>query len=310
MPLSFEDLVLSRAGDNFVAAALLNDAGLRNVLTASYALAGQVPQGPFTHSVSELGFGGFGFAQSETRIAATGDVHNCYSLETLADDPARIDMLWKGIVRAGGSFPMARIDLESFAAQGVAGLDAEIIGPVPTDPAALETARRAALLARLRAGANDSTAFDDSSIAALLAAASATSVTELLALDGGPARFSQLVLSLTPIAGSTAVRVRDFPVAAAIIVRDFTRSTTSLATMLQASRSILERLRYAGFDPAIGTDLPAAQAAVVWIVDEGWFDEAGWPGVGAGAALRASRIARAGVWLAGQGVALNPVNVS
>jgi hypothetical protein len=309
VPLSFVDRVLARAGADFPASGLLSDTGLRNVVAASYQLGDQTPQPSFSHFGADLTFGGFGFDTSEVRQHGGTAGESALSLAIDAGDPARIDMLWRGTVRAGASYPLATIGVESAAPLGLAGIDAEIPGGPPGDPAALETARRAVVLARLKAAANDPDAYDDAFIDRLISAAEADSLAQLIAHDGGAARFSQLVLSLTPIPGSSTVRSRDFPVAAAILVRDIAAMADPLATLLHASQVVIERLRHAGFDPRPGTELPPGRAIVVWIIGVEWFDQSDWPGgtTGNAAAQRAERIGVASTWLARQGIALSPI---
>lgn len=309
MPLSFADTVLARAGADFQASGLLSDTGLRNVVAASYPLGNQTPQPPFSQFGADLTFGGFGFDTSEVRQHGVASGESALSLAINAGDPARIDMLWRGTVRAGASYPLATIGVESSAPISLDAIDADIPGGAPSDPAALETARRAVVLARLRAAANDPDAYDDPFIDRLLATAEAGSLAQLLAHDGGAARFSQLVLSLTPIPGSSTVRSRDFPVAAAILVRDIAAMADPLAILLHASQIVIERLRHAGFDPRPGAELPPGRPIVVWIVSATWFDQPEWPGgtTGNAAAQRAGRIGAASTWLSRQGIALSPI---
>ncbi len=307
--MDFEDQVISRACDDFAGSGILADTGLRNAIISSYDLNGQAPAGPFTYGYEELTTGGFGFTEAEIRGQGS-DRHSRIRISDDAGAPARIDLLWRGKIRASAAYPLARVDVESMAAVGIGGLDADIPGTPPTDPAALETARRAALLARFKAVANDPAALDDSAIQQLLRDSEAGSVSDLMALDGGAARFSELVLSLTEIPGSSTARAQDFPMACAILIRDVSKPENTLSALLQATRAVLARLDQAGFAPRAAEDLPAGRACAVWTVDAAWFDQTGWPGTGANpTALRNSRITRASAWLARQGIALNPVTL-
>ncbi len=309
MSLSFADGVLARAGADFPASGLLSDTGLLNIVAASYQLGDQAPQPPFSHFSPDLTFGGFGFDTSEVRQHGSASGESAISLAIEMGDPARIDILWRGTVRAGVRHPLATIGLASATPLSFHAIDADIPGGVPGDSAALETARRAVVLARLKAAASNPDVYDDAYIDGLLAAAKADSLAQLIAREGGAARFSQLVLSLAPIPGSSTVRSRDFPVAAAILVRDVTTMVDPLATLLQASQLVIERLRHAGFDPRPGAELPPSRAIVVWIVSAEWFDQSDWPGgtTGNAAARRTGRIKAASAWLARQGIALNPI---
>jgi hypothetical protein len=307
--VDFEDLAISIACDDFAGSGILAEAGLRNAILSSYNLNGQVPAGPFTYGYDELTTGGFGFTETEFRGQAV-DRGSEIRIAHEAAAPARIDLLWRGKIRASAAYPLARVDVESMAAVGISGLDADIPGTPPTDPAALEAARRTALLARFKAVANDPDALDDGAIEQLLRDSEAGSVSDLMALDGGAARFSELVLSLTEIPGSSTARAQDFPVACAILMRDVSLPANTLSSLLQATRAVLARLDQAGFAPRAAADLPAGRACAVWTVDAAWFDQNGWPGTGPNpTALRNSRIARAGAWLARQGIALNPVTL-
>ncbi|RUN74782.1 hypothetical protein EJC47_19695 [Sphingomonas sp. TF3] len=309
--LDFETEVLARIGADFVGGGLLVEDGLRNLILASYDLGGQVPSGALSYSEGQLQFGGLGFTQSEIRDSSGILVRTELRTVAPADDLGRIDILWRGEVQATASYPRARVDVAQIGRVSIADLDAAIVGPIPADPIALEAARRTALLARLKAAANDADAYDDASVTRLLLEAQVGSVAELLALDGGLARFYQLVLSLTPLPGSVEASQRQFPVAAAFLIRDVTRADFRLADLLQASKTVLQRLRYAGFDPAESAILPPGRAVVAWLVADSWFDADGWPGSGANpAAKRADRIAKASAWLAPQGIALNPVKTN
>lgn len=307
--MDFEDRLILLGCDDFVGSAILAEAGLRNVILSTYDLHGQIPSGPFTYSSDELTAGGFGYRETEFR-SRSDDTRREIEIADDAGQPGRIDFLWRGKVRANASYPLARVDVASLATVGLAGLDSEIPGTIPTDPATLETARRKALLERFKAVANDPGSLDDAVIERLIQDSDAGSLGALMALEGGPARFAELVLSLTEIRGSGTVRAQDFSAACAILARDVGRAENTLSAMLQASRTVLMRLDQAGFAPNPAADLPQGRACVVWIVDAAWFDQADWPGTGATAgALRANRIARASTWLAAQGIALNPVSL-
>lgn len=307
--MRFDDIVIAQSGSDFVGNAILAETGLRNILTSSYDFSGQTPQGVLTYSSDSLEFGGFGYIRSDTVDAFGTLAHSEITASVAADDPVRIDMLWRGTIRATIAYPRAVTGVEGIAPLSLDDIDGDIAAPLPTDPAALEAARRAALLARMRAAGSDPAAYDDDSVSWLLGAAQVASVAELVGRPGAAAHFSQLVLSITPLPGSQTAQERAFPVAAAILVRDVEREDVRLATLLQASRSVLERLRYAAFEVAPADDLPPARPVVVWVVAEDWFDDTGWPGTGSGAALRASRIATASRWLGAQGIALNPLTI-
>lgn len=306
--MEFEDQTTIRLCNDFVGSGSLVESGLSSIIATAYDLSGQVPSGPFSYAYDELITGGFGYRETETR-GPEGDVRREISIQSEAGNSERIDLLWRGKIRASAAYPLARVDVEAMAAIGLSGLDAEIPGTLPTDPAILESARRAALLARLKSAANDPDAIDLSVVDLMLLQSEAGSISEMMTLDGGSARYFELVLSLTEIPGSTAARARDFPVACAILVRDVGKPENSLSAMLQASRAILASLDQAGFSPRESAELPPGRACVVWVVPASWFDLSDWPGTGGtAAAKRANRISLAGTWLSRQGIALNPIS--
>jgi hypothetical protein len=308
--VQFEDLVLSRAGQNFAGGRVLVESGLRHLVLASYDLAGQTPQGTLTAAVDQLDFGGFATHIVEAQDSDGGNRRVETHIAAPVGDAGRVDMLWSGRVTASAAFPQARIGISQLSFTGADDIDADIPGGAPASPVALEAARRAALLARLKAVAENADAVGAEQVDWLLARAEVASVAELLALDGGAARFMQLALSFTPIAGSSTVRAIAFPVSVAVLVRDVTQMPNPLTMLLQQSEAVQQRIAAAGMAPRPQPELPRGRPVVMWIVDATWFDDADWPGGTAGnaAARRADRIAGASAWLAAKGIALNAVD--
>ncbi|MCF2872557.1 hypothetical protein L0664_15885 [Octadecabacter sp. G9-8] len=213
-----------------------------------------------------------------------------------------VQLVWNGVITTSAAFPQATIGVEKSVPLTLAALDADIPNPAPTVPAELEAARRVALLARLAANANDANGITDQLIKDWLADNGVTDVATLLETQSVMAALSQWVLSFTPVPGTTSASQTEFPVSAAIMVRDVSTPGFRLVDLVQASQNVTARLRLDGITPKAGGDhLPRGRPVVVWVVEKTWFDDADWPGADANA-----RIQNASAWLATSGIALAP----
>lgn len=98
---------------------------------------------------------------------------------------------------------------------------------------------------------------------------------------------------------------RPLPVSVAILVRDAGASLTGLVAESSAVRELLGTL---GLErPANGGPRPRRPLVVCWIVPPALFDDPDWPGATGGMSAvqaRAARRARAGGWLAREGIGL------
>jgi hypothetical protein len=96
-------------------------------------------------------------------------------------------------------------------------------------------------------------------------------------------------------------------ITAAVFIRDI---NFSLATLLAESRLARTHAEELGLDVPAPDDVRRRHRIVaVWVVPIAAFDDTGWPGGGGGnpAQQRAARFARAGQWLAAEGIGLAAV---
>lgn len=223
--------------------------------------------------------------------------------------PPRIDAFWRGsivaryapagdpITAVTTAWPDAdAIDLAIAAAHG---------GSLPSDPAVLETARRAQFIARVQSGLDQPSEFSEVALDRWLAEVGEDSVGAVFANGGTAALATAKITYAAPQAVIDSPR--QLPVAAALLIRD--AAGFSLADLLADSRTIAERMRPLGLERPDDPTLRLLRAvAVVWVVPSSVFNDPDWPG-GTGAGLtpvqrEAQRRAAAGVWLADAGIGL------
>src|SRR5262249_49898769 len=104
-----------------------------------------------------------------------------------------------------------------------------------------------------------------------------------------------------------AISPRPLPVSAAILIRD---TGFTLAQLLAESRIVRDQFEAGGLGIAQQELKLLRSFLVVWVLPEVVFDDAGWPGGGAGmnaAQLRQARRGVAGQWLAQEGIGLATV---
>jgi hypothetical protein len=305
------DATLVRLADPTTRESQFDQEALGQLVDAAYGTDFTGAQGPFTAVFDEFRVG-----VSAPRIGvidgvwhktgSTEQVEARFKAEGFGADGVRVDALWRGAVvarfRVGGepveNASPRRVELE--------GIDAEIIadlGALPTDPAALEAARRERLLERLKAAAPDPAAITLATVDRWLDGVGAGSAAELLRR----ARSDLDALAVTVrFAEPTDLPVapRPLPVAAVLLVR---AAGFSVADLLAESKQVAERLRPLGLEPSFdGAPRPRHPTLVVWVVPASTFDDNGWPG-GTGttpAQQRATRRAAAGRWLAAEGIGL------
>ncbi|EKV27270.1 hypothetical protein C882_1772 [Caenispirillum salinarum AK4] len=311
--VEFEDKTLLAFTDPEARATVLSSDAVRAVVHAAY----RIPMGTLgaqaTPHFDSLEYGRFR-AETRTEIQQSG-----YSIRfgeqdhdpSLAGRPD-VDLLWRGAVTASTRRERAVVGVRTSPAVRITDLDSDLPDPPPADPQALDRARRAALLARLRAAAIDPDAMTEAVIDGWVRKMFADSLSQALARahdHGVP--LHQIALSFAPVPGSDVARARRFPVAAAVLIRDPTQAGFRLSDFLRASHTVLEQMQVQGVEPPEGDeDLPKGRPVVLWLVPEDWFDDEAWPAGENAAAPEAARLARithATSWLAGQGIALAPV---
>lgn len=301
--MDFSDRQLMRLATTQGRAAMFSQDVLAQFVSAAFDTAVAPLQGPyaFTADTVDLGLdlqrgvtldGQFrlspGAAPGEWRGRVAG-------LASAA--PLRVDALLRGTLVARNVTTDSVIQDVS-ARFAALDLDRAIIAAAGALPAgaALEAARRAELLARLRQGAAQPDALDDAALDAVLAAAGVADVAGLLAARGGAAAGSLRVRFSAPPPGAVPVPI-SLPVTAAAIVAP---PPLHLSDLFARSRSIRAAL---ADDPAVEAG-PAPlrrrfAILVVWVVPSDTFDDPDWPGADA-----AARRADAAALLTGQGIGL------
>jgi hypothetical protein len=311
--VEFVDAVLVRLGDPAERAAVFDQVALANLVEAAYDTEA-MPVGPPFAAVFDdltLGFAATPGAVLDGSWMGSGGLDRTEfraQLHGLGEPAPRIDALWRGslVVRTA----TARDTVEALEMRLPSlNVDPQIVadlGGLPGDPVLLETERRTRVLTRLRAGLHQPAAFTDAQLDRLLDRAGAASVSELVALaqQAVPATV-QLRFSPPPAA---APAPKALPFAATVFVRG---AGFSLAALLAESRLARARAEDLGLDvPAPAEIRRRHRMVVVWVVPAVMFDDPDWPGGGNGPPTqqRAARLARAGRWLAAQGIGLAAVD--
>lgn len=315
--MNFVDTTLIKLTDPATRGVVFDQDTLAQMAAAAYDAAALSIAGPYAAVFDEIGFG--------LSIAPLGSVEGTLRNEAGMPTanvqlqvggmgpflPARVDALWHGSIVAQTVPVDSRIT--GVGAQfATADIDAGIVksaGSLPTDPAALEAARRAAVMAGLKAAMKQPDLLTDDAFDAWLAQLGVASVGELVVDQRGGALpgVVQVRMSAPPAAGRATPR--SLPVVVAILIRD---AGFSVAELLMESKMLREQLVARGVDIVRNPSLPARHPfLVLWAVPASSFDDAGWPGTGASAAaLRQSRRQQASTWLGAEGIAIAAVDTA
>lgn len=216
----------------------------------------------------------------------------------------RVDAVWRGGITARLSSSLAPLEQVATVAPSwpdLATLDAEVkAGPggLPSDPAKLEEARRARLVARLRERLDEPASLANGHGAAVVSGwlrqAGAASVTELLGRAGVAGTAVQVAFAGSQPAPPAQA---SYPITAALLVR---AASFSVAGLLAESKSLANRLERLGLArPPSPTTRARVPVVVAWVVPRSVFDDPHWPGGDA-----EQRLQHAGRWLAHEGIAL------
>lgn len=311
--MNFEDRVFVRLADATTRPPLFDQPALEQILAAAYDV--QV-QGPFNALFDQFDMG-FALPQQgviEGMWGGVGSVERVQARLLTANlggpPPGRIDALWRGAIVARSAPANSRVTAVATQRPNLEGIDDEIVaalGALPVNPAALESERRQRVLARIRATLEQPDAFTGDAFDRWLATVGAASTGDLLARFRTTTYSSSLRVAFAPPEPLTPTPIR-LPITAAVLVRD--SANLAVGQWLADSKALAERLQDAGLetprDPALR---PRHAVVVIWVVPATLFDDADWPGGGAGnaAAQRAARRAAAGVWLAREGIGLATV---
>ncbi|MGB3439086.1 MAG: hypothetical protein WBA97_10080 [Actinophytocola sp.] len=309
--MDFVDGVLVRLADPASRGALFDAASTAHLVEAAYDTDVMVVEPPFIPVFDDLRIG-YAAPPSATAdgewMSAGGRDRTEVRLRLHgfgAAEPMRVDALWRGALVVRTTVATDRIEHVELARPGF-DVDPEIetdLGGLPADPVQLETERRTRVLARLRAGLDQPAAFTDDHLDRLLVGVGAGSVGDLVTRFAGQVAASAVRIRYTPPSAAPPV-ARPLPFSAAVLVRD---QGFSLADTLVQSRLVRARAEELGLvAPAEPTVRVRHPVVVVWLVPAGVFDDEAWPGGDSGteAQRRAARFARAGQWLANEGIGL------
>lgn len=310
--MNFVDKTLLAFSDPAAAGALITQQSAKAVVGAAYGVPVASLSGAATTGFDRLDFAPFAdTASTEITRRDYAIMRGSGPWPQSSGQQSRIDVLWNGSVTVSAAFERAEIGVASSGMPDLADIDGDIATPLPVDPTALDTARRAVVIARLKARANDPETVSDDTLDTWLAEAGLTSFSAFVEQAAAAmVPMNQFVLSFTPLPGTGIVAPLIFPVAAAVMIRDVAAADFRLADLMQATQQVLTRLEIEGVAPRSGGEaLPTGRAATLWLVSDTWFEDGDWPGgdTGNAAARKAARITRATDWLAEQRIALVPV---
>ena len=311
--MNYVDYTLVRLADAGSRGALFNQDALEQLTYAAYDADAMALGAPYSATFDEV-VAGVSMPRRSTAEAVwnlsdgSDRREGRVTLFGLGSDPRiRVDALWRGALVARAVSPLSRITRAIASWSNTGGIDTEIVGAVgalPTDPEALEAARRARLLARLRAGLQQPDALTETAFDHWLVQFGVSSVGELIARHA-----DQLVTAATQVQFSAAPDEpplpRRLPLSAAILVRD---RPIDLAQLLADSKLVRDQLDDLGVTHRSEPDAVARHAAlVIWMIPDATFDDRDWPGgedAPSESAANQLRRQAAGRWLAREGIGL------
>lgn len=312
--MNFVDTTLLRLADAGTRGALFDQLSLEHIAAAAYDLDAMPVDGPYQAVFEEvqLGFALPRVARLEGTWAGVGGrepVEARFDLVGAESGGASdVTAFWRGSIVARPTPANGVVSAVRTAWPRLGAIDDQIraaMGALPADAAALEAARRAQLVADLKAAASDPDAITDALLGHWLEQIGAPSVGRLLADAGGSPLPGIVQVTYRPVDGGAPPTPRPLPLAAAVLIRDAGFSVSALLVESKRVRDELERL---AVGRAVANDLRLRHpVVVVWVVPESVFDDDGWPGAAAGAAPAARRLARrtsAAAWLAREGIGI------
>jgi hypothetical protein len=310
--MQYGDQVLVRLADPATRASLFDETALAQLIAAGYDTAATPVEGPFQAIFDEVRLGvalprlatlegiwglTSGVERTEARMQLTG----------LGGPPLRVDALWQGAVVARTTPATGLITTVEAVWPSPGALDAAIVddlGALPADPGAREAARRARLLAAIRAGLDQPAALSEATLDAWLQRAGVASVSELVERHRGTLHPAGVRITFEePVAAPPTPR--RFPCTVAVLARD---AGFGVSELLAESRQAREQLGRLGLEPQQDPSLRVRHSLIIaWVVPLSTFDDDDWPGAPGGGSASVRRAARrnaAGAWLAGEGIGL------
>jgi hypothetical protein len=308
--VNFVDATIVRLADPASRAAVFDAAALGQLVEAGFDAATLAVEGPFSAVFDEFRLG----LPSRPAGMVDGTWSPIGSVERTEvhlrvpglglDGVGRVDAVWRGAIVARVVAGAGTVSDVVTAWPDPSGIDREIVeesGSLPSDPAALEAARRAHLLARIRSAVAQPEVVTEAALDAWLARLGVASVAGLLDGAGGAAGGAVQV-TFAPLPATSVPR--PLPLTALLLVRDAGFSVAELVAETNALREVVATL---GLERPADATLPRrVPVLVAWVVPPEVFDDEDWPGGTSGTPeeRRASRRAAAGTLLAREGIGL------
>jgi hypothetical protein len=310
--VNFEDTTVVQLADEGTRAGVFDQDALEQLLGCAYDVDAMGPfQGQYAPLFDdfEVGFAPPSLAMVDGTWASAGGADRTEArlqVSGLAADAPRVDALWRGSILARFADTGEEILDARLAWPAIEEIDAAVAaanGGVLPSGNALETARRDELLDSLRRQFGDTTApfaLDDDGLKAIVKAAGASSVGTFLQSAQAPDQVTAVMALTFDQPAPVAATRRPLPVTVALLVRDV---PLDVAGLLQETTRVRERLAGVGVErPQSNGSRPRAPIVIAWVVPASTFTDGDWPGADA-----ADRRARAGTWMARQGIGLVPV---
>jgi hypothetical protein len=303
--MNFTDASLVRLASASTRDALLDQLSLEQIATAAHGDTVASLQGPYSAIFDDVEVGVAvprrAVVQGGWAIAGHPLTEAQFQVFGLNPLEVRVDALWTGAVLARSVPAQTPVVAGSYQSRWptAEGIDDEIrqaLGSLPTDPVALENARRPRYLKRLAAGFSTPADVTDAVLDALLRKLAVASVSELIARFEGDLKLGTLRFQYAPFVAVPSSPQR-LPITAAVVIRDV---PLSLQDVVADSKSILAHLNDAGFRaPSTSPLVAAPPVVVVWLVPAAMFDDTDWPGATGGDAdsQRQQRRTAAAQWL-------------
>jgi hypothetical protein len=309
--MQFRDRTLVRLSDPATRGAVFDERALEQILSAAYDTQVLPTNAPFTAVFDQfrIGFAELYSVHGEGQLYGAHGEAGRLAL-TLADwqpgQTIQADAFWRGSVIARSAPDDSIIESLDLGWAALPQIDVAVAsangGVLPTDSETLEAARRAQLAEILQNRMQSPEALDDARLDRLLHDFGVSGASELL--SAANVRPANLGVAFSAPAGIPP-SPRRYPIAAALLVRD---QGFGLADLLLESKLLRHRLAEAGVEAPRPPSLPVRQPLlVIWVVPGEVFDDDDWPGGDAGMNAdqrRAARRARAGQWLAREGIGL------
>ena len=303
--MNYADGTLVRLADPASRAAVFDDTGLEQILSAAYDIDSMSIEAPFAPVFEDFRIGVAlpNLADVEGSWMPMGGVEKTearFQLSGLgSNEVLQVDALWRGSVVARTSHVASHIVSVTTKQPDLRNVDERIIadlGALPNDSAVLEQERRKRVIETLQTVFDQPDLFTGDRFDEWLRSTGAASVSELLITLRGVVHTTALQVKMDepppPVTSPKALAI-----AAAVLIRD---KGFSISQLLVESKRVRERLTPLAFGRKEEANTKQrVSIIVIWIVPQTVFDDTDWPG-----GNPAQRRAQAGAWLAKEGIGL------